>query len=247
MKGKKRGLTFEEKRQRMMTIFIEDKSFLHYKEIEKTAIKKGIAFPSIKDVLESLLGDDMVELEKVGNSSFYFSLPSKMINAKKTKLINNKTEIERLQIDNQNLIQTIKEQKNLRKETDSYMEKKAILEILQFDNAILDIELKQYDLNDPVKYKIYNDDNKILENCFDILSDGIYICDKIVKTTGKKLTTLLPEEDYCDLFEEDAVILEQDEVKEQDIEVEHEYNYNEDSNYIDNERFEENKVKEDDD
>lgn len=246
MKGKKKGLTFEEKRQRMMTIFIEDKSFLHYKEIEKTALKKGIAYPSIKDVLDSLLGDDMVELEKVGNSSYYFSLPSKMINAKKTKLINSKTEIERLILENQNLTQNIKEQKNLRKETNSYIEKKAILESLNMDINMLDKDLKQYDMNDPVKYKLYNDDNKILENCFDILSDGIYICDKIVKTTGKKLTTLLPEEDYCDLFEEDNIILDQEETKEA-IEVDQDYNYNDEYNYVENERYDNSKVKEDQD
>lgn len=246
MKGKKKGLTFEEKRQRMMTIFIEDKSFLHYKEIEKTALKKGIAYPSIKDVLDSLLGDDMVELEKVGNSSYYFSLPSKMINAKKTKLINSKTEIERLILENQNLTQNIKEQKNLRKETNSYIEKKAILESLNMDINMLDKDLKQYDMNDPIKYKLYNDDNKILENCFDILSDGIYICDKIVKTTGKKLTTLLPEEDYCDLFEEDNIILDQEETKEA-IEVDQDYNYNDEYNYVENERYDNSKVKEDQD
>jgi hypothetical protein len=246
--GKKKGLSFDEKRERMMTIFTEDKSFFHYKDIEKKAIKKGIAFPSIKDVLESLVGDDMVEIEKCGNSSYYFSLPSKIINAKRTKLINNKTEIERLQTDNQNIYQTIKEQKKLRKETESYIRKKEQLEKLLIDNSALDNELKQYDLNDPVKFKIYNDDNRILETCFDILSDGIYICDKLIKTTGKKLTTLLPEEDYCELFEEDNIIIEEDDEKKEKEGEELDYecynnesNYNE--NYIDNEGYEENKNK----
>lgn len=42
--SKKRGLSFEEKRNRMMEIFFEKKEFFHLKELEKLAPKlKGIS------------------------------------------------------------------------------------------------------------------------------------------------------------------------------------------------------------
>jgi acetone carboxylase gamma subunit len=86
----KKGISFEEKRQRMMSIFKDDQSFFHYKDIEKISLKKGISFPSIKEVLDSLVGDDLVECEKIGTSIYYWSLPSKIYIAKKNKIEKNK-------------------------------------------------------------------------------------------------------------------------------------------------------------
>jgi hypothetical protein len=93
-KGKGKGLSFEEKRKRMLSIFKDDKSFFHYKDIEKLSIKKGISFGSIKEILDSLVGDDLVEQEKVGTSVFYWSLPSKIFQAKKNKLEKNNIALE---------------------------------------------------------------------------------------------------------------------------------------------------------
>ena len=88
-KGKAKGLSFEEKRKRMLSIFKDDQSFFHYKDIEKLSIKKGISFGSIKEVLASLTGDDLVETEKIGVGVFYWSLPSKTYQAQKNKLEKN--------------------------------------------------------------------------------------------------------------------------------------------------------------
>lgn len=79
---KKKGISFEEKRTRLLSIFTTDPSFYHIKEIEKLGAKKGIHPMIVKDVLDSLLGDNLVDLEKVGASSYYLSLPSKIFQAK---------------------------------------------------------------------------------------------------------------------------------------------------------------------
>ncbi|XP_077971529.1 meiotic nuclear division protein 1 homolog [Styela clava] len=85
--SKKRGLSYEEKRKRMLDIFFEKKEFFHIKEMEKIAPKlKGITPMSVKEVLQSLVDDDMVETEKVGTSSFYWAFPSKAVNVRKRKL-----------------------------------------------------------------------------------------------------------------------------------------------------------------
>ena len=55
MASKKRGLSLEEKRQRMLEIFYTKKEFFLLKELEKIAPKeKGITSQSVKDVLQSL-------------------------------------------------------------------------------------------------------------------------------------------------------------------------------------------------
>ena len=55
MASKKRGLSLEEKRQRLLEIFYTKKEFFLLKELEKIGPKeKGITSQSVKDVVQSL-------------------------------------------------------------------------------------------------------------------------------------------------------------------------------------------------
>jgi len=92
--GGKKGLSFEEKRQRMYDIFKNNPSFYHYKDIEKDSIKRGIVFMAVKEVLESLVNDNMVEVEKIGSSNYYVYLPCKINKIKKNNIERNKLDYE---------------------------------------------------------------------------------------------------------------------------------------------------------
>ncbi|XP_051784152.1 meiotic nuclear division protein 1 homolog isoform X2 [Erpetoichthys calabaricus] len=85
--SKKKGLSLEEKRSRMMEIFFETKDVFQLKDMEKIAPKmKGITPMSVKDVLQSLVDDGMVDTERVGTSNYYWAFPSKALHARKRKL-----------------------------------------------------------------------------------------------------------------------------------------------------------------
>ncbi|XP_070406237.1 meiotic nuclear division protein 1 homolog isoform X2 [Nothobranchius furzeri] len=85
--SKKKGLSLEEKRTRMMEIFFESKDVFQLKDIEKIAPKsKGITPMTVKEVLQSLVDDNMVDTERVGTSNYYWAFPSKALNARKHKL-----------------------------------------------------------------------------------------------------------------------------------------------------------------
>ncbi|XP_055061441.1 meiotic nuclear division protein 1 homolog [Misgurnus anguillicaudatus] len=85
--SKKKGLSLEEKRSRMMEIFFETKDVFQLKDIEKIAPKsKGITPMSVKDVLQSLVDDNLVDTERVGTSNYYWAFPSKALHARKRKL-----------------------------------------------------------------------------------------------------------------------------------------------------------------
>ncbi|KAK7161845.1 hypothetical protein R3I94_004497 [Phoxinus phoxinus] len=85
--SKKKGLSLEEKRSRMMEIFFETKDVFQLKDIEKIAPKsKGITPMSVKDVLQSLVDDNMVDTERVGTSNYYWAFPSKALHARKHRL-----------------------------------------------------------------------------------------------------------------------------------------------------------------
>ncbi|XP_068869626.1 meiotic nuclear division protein 1 homolog isoform X3 [Aphelocoma coerulescens] len=87
LKSKKKGLSFEEKRARMMEIFFETKDVFQLKDLEKIAPKeKGITSMSVKEILQSLVDDGMVDTDRIGTSNYFWAFPSKALHARKRKL-----------------------------------------------------------------------------------------------------------------------------------------------------------------
>ncbi|KAF9244879.1 meiotic nuclear division protein 1, partial [Melanogaster broomeanus] len=72
-----RGLSAEEKRVKLLEIFHESADFYQLKELEKLGPKlKGIVSQSVKEVLQSLVDDGLVQGDKIGSSNFFWSFPS---------------------------------------------------------------------------------------------------------------------------------------------------------------------------
>ncbi|KAK1290326.1 Clathrin interactor EPSIN 1 [Acorus calamus] len=66
--SKKRGLSLEEKRGQMLQIFYDSQDFFLLRELEKMGPKKGVISQSVKDVIQSLVDDDLVLKDKIGSS-----------------------------------------------------------------------------------------------------------------------------------------------------------------------------------
>jgi hypothetical protein len=72
-----RGLSADEKAAKILEIFAETKDCFMLKEIEKIASKeKGVVLQSVKDILEQLVGDSLVQCEKMGTQNVYWNFPS---------------------------------------------------------------------------------------------------------------------------------------------------------------------------
>lgn len=85
--SRKKGLSLEEKRQRMLELFYERKAVFQLKELEKICPKvKGITSMSVKDVLQSLVDDAMVDSDRIGTSNYFWAFPSKASNIRKRKI-----------------------------------------------------------------------------------------------------------------------------------------------------------------
>ncbi|KAL2305002.1 hypothetical protein Nmel_006971 [Mimus melanotis] len=85
--SKKKGLNVEEKRARMMELFFETKDVFQLKDLEKIAPKeKGITLMSVKEILQTLVDDGMVDTDRIGTSNYFWAFPSKALHARKRKL-----------------------------------------------------------------------------------------------------------------------------------------------------------------
>ncbi|KAG7208636.1 hypothetical protein KM043_014843 [Ampulex compressa] len=80
--SKRKGVSLDEKRMRMLQIFYEKREFFTLKELEKIAPKeKGIVVQSVKDVLQALVDDGLVRSEKIGTSTYFWTFPGENITA----------------------------------------------------------------------------------------------------------------------------------------------------------------------
>eukprot|EP00474_Spongospora_subterranea_P000444 CRZ00902.1 hypothetical protein [Spongospora subterranea] len=90
MSGKKRGLSHEEKRKRMCEFFYEKKEVMTLKELEK----HSIVSQTVKDILQSLVDDGLVDSDKIGAGNFFWALPSKALSLKQNKIQSLKHDID---------------------------------------------------------------------------------------------------------------------------------------------------------
>eukprot|EP00186_Timspurckia_oligopyrenoides_P001901 CAMPEP_0182447140 /NCGR_PEP_ID=MMETSP1172-20130603/11968_1 /TAXON_ID=708627 /ORGANISM="Timspurckia oligopyrenoides, Strain CCMP3278" /LENGTH=192 /DNA_ID=CAMNT_0024643457 /DNA_START=55 /DNA_END=633 /DNA_ORIENTATION=- len=71
----------------MVEILTESSSFFTLKELEKIAPKKkGIIFQSVKEVVQSLVDDDLIGTDKCGVQTVYWCLPSDNVQKKRARI-----------------------------------------------------------------------------------------------------------------------------------------------------------------
>lgn len=63
--------------QTVTIIQLHQKDVFNMAEVEKLSMKAGIVPQSVKEVLDSLRADDLVNSDKIGAGNFFWSFPSK--------------------------------------------------------------------------------------------------------------------------------------------------------------------------
>ena len=178
---KKKGLSLEDKRQILLKLFKGSGSFFHYKDIEKHCTQNKLSFMIVKDLLAGITADNLLETEKIGSSSFYWSLPNRIYDAKKKQLEREISNIENSKNEISNLKQKIEENKAIRVENDE--RKKNLEELAELNRQKKEYEkiLKDFENKDPEKYEqlISTTENMGQLNSFWI--DNIFIVEQWMK------------------------------------------------------------------
>ncbi|CAL1534401.1 unnamed protein product [Lymnaea stagnalis] len=148
--SKKRGLSLEEKRTRMTEFFYEKQDFFQLKDLEKLCSKeKGITSMSVKDVVQSLVDDGIVDTDKIGTSIYFWAFPSKASQNRKRKLEELEGKEKSLLSKKEQLLSAL-EQAKIGKEDSE--ERKDVLEELskrQAEKSSILSELEKYKESDP--------------------------------------------------------------------------------------------------
>ncbi|XP_015681215.1 meiotic nuclear division protein 1 homolog isoform X1 [Protobothrops mucrosquamatus] len=173
--SKKRGLSVEEKRTRMMEIFFETKDVFQLKDIEKIASKeKGITSMSVKDILQSLVDDGMVDTERIGTSNYFWAFPSKALHTRKCKLEALQNQFSEYCQKKKDLEESIKQSKIGRQDT---AERAALIKefsALQQKKDHLKTEVDKYKECDPDIIEEIRQANKIAKEAANRWTDNIF-------------------------------------------------------------------------
>ncbi|KAK9102248.1 hypothetical protein Sjap_019502 [Stephania japonica] len=172
--SKKRGLSLEEKREKMLQIFYDSQDFFLLKELEKSGPKKGVISQSVKDVIQSLVDDDLVSKDKIGSSIYFWSFPScagnQLRNAYhklEADLKSNKKRLSELNAQRDNL-------KKGREESDEREEALAQLKAIETKYNSLKDEMGQYAENDPAALEAIKNATEVARAAANRWTDNIF-------------------------------------------------------------------------
>ncbi|GAM17355.1 hypothetical protein SAMD00019534_005300 [Acytostelium subglobosum LB1] len=145
MSTRRKGLSEEEKREKLKKFFHETADVYSAKDVEQSASEAcGMNMIQVKETLKSLVDDGVVQTDKLGSSNFYWSFPSFELN----QLLNQKEELQKGVADAKAKIEKERERieslKIGREPTDERTKKLAQLQELKDREAQLKEELANF-------------------------------------------------------------------------------------------------------
>ncbi|KAH9502464.1 Meiotic nuclear division protein 1 [Bulinus truncatus] len=166
--SKKRGLSLEEKRTRMIEFFYEKKDFFQLKDLEKLCPKeKGITSMSVKEVVQSLVDDGIVDTDKIGTSVYFWAFPSKSSQNRKRKIDELETKLKSLASKKEQLLTALEKAKVGKEDSDEREEVMDELKKRKAEKEALCAEIEKYKDSDPSvleKYKQEAEQAKVAAN-----------------------------------------------------------------------------------
>lgn len=181
--SKKKGLSFDEKRNRMMEIFFETKDVFQLKDLEKIAPKeKGITPMSVKEVLQSLVDDALVDSDRIGTSNYFWAFPSKALHIRNQKLETLGIQLREATERKQSVCQNIEKVNVGRQNTENRAKLTKELEELRKEKIQLKADVEKYQECDPEVVEEIRKLNKIARDAANRWTDNVFT----VKSWAKK-------------------------------------------------------------
>eukprot|EP00753_Platysulcus_tardus_P005158 PLAT12948.1.p1 GENE.PLAT12948.1~~PLAT12948.1.p1 ORF type:complete len:213 (+),score=102.00 PLAT12948.1:27-641(+) len=84
--SRRKGVSFDEKRRRLLSIMFEGKTVFNLKELEKLGGKAGVVPQSVKDVVGTLLDDQLIRTDKIGSGNFYWLFPRSALELRQRRI-----------------------------------------------------------------------------------------------------------------------------------------------------------------
>jgi|TARA_B110000977_G_scaffold183807_1_gene246803 hypothetical protein len=97
------------------------------KDMEKAAAKKGVVFQAVKDVVQSLVDDSLVSVDKIGTSNWFWSFPGAADAALKARLAAIDAETHAVEVETKDMDERIATARAENPETEARVVQRALL------------------------------------------------------------------------------------------------------------------------
>ncbi|KAI4833442.1 hypothetical protein KUCAC02_016344 [Chaenocephalus aceratus] len=121
---------------------------------------------SVKDVLQSLVDDNMVDSERVGTSNYYWAFPSKALHARKNKLEDLENQISEAKQRKASVQKAVEKAKVGRQDTE--------LQALREERTQLQAELEKYRECDPEVVEEMRKSNGVAKDAVSRWTDNVF-------------------------------------------------------------------------
>ncbi|AFM99256.1 Mnd1-like meiotic recombination protein [Encephalitozoon hellem ATCC 50504] len=173
----------DQKKTILLDIIRGSKSFFKLQELESLGSKKGIVVNTIKDILQQLVDDGLVTVEKVGSSNLYWSFASDGVQKKKLRCKSLAEECKSMSEEVLRKREYLESERVAKNYTEERRELESKLNALSKIEEEQREELSKFEETDPTVYdkliadrrEVVDEYNKIIDNIF-IIQD--YICNK---------------------------------------------------------------------
>ncbi|POO00591.1 Meiotic nuclear division protein [Trema orientale] len=203
--SKKRGLSLEEKREKILQIFYDSQDFYLLKELEKLGPKKGVITQSVKDVVQSLVDDDLVSKDKIGTSVYFWSLPSCAGNQLRNVSRKLESDLHSSKKRFEELVEQCDSLKKGREASDEREEALAELKAIEQKYSELKDEMEQYADNDPAAFEAMRKAIEVAHSAANRWTDNIFTlrqwCSNNFPQAKEELDNLYKEVGITDDFD----------------------------------------------
>ncbi|WWC86019.1 uncharacterized protein L201_000890 [Kwoniella dendrophila CBS 6074] len=194
----KRGLSMEEKKTKMLEIFHETAEFYSLKELEKIAP----IVQSVKEVLDDIVSDGFVQMDKIGTGNYFWSLPSAAGATKQALLSKNNKELEAINAKIAEMQESIEEAEKSREDTAERRQLISELAVLNENSSSLKNELAAFGAADPIKYEKKSQAIKICKNAAVQWTDNTVILLGYISNMGTDMEPIKAQLGISDEWED---------------------------------------------
>ncbi|KAJ6957699.1 hypothetical protein D5086_031944 [Populus alba] len=203
--SKKRGLSLEEKREKILQIFYDSQDFFLLKELEKSGPKKGVISQSVKDVVQSLVDDDLASKDKIGTSVYFWSLPSCAGNQLRTVHRKLNSDLQSSKKRHAELVDQCEALRKGREESDEREEALAELKTIEMKYNELKEEMEKYADNDPAAVQAMKEAIEVAHAAANRWTDNVFTlrqwCSNNFPQAKEQLENMYQEAGITDEFD----------------------------------------------
>ena len=158
--------------------------------MEKAASKKGVVFQAVKDVVQSLVDDSMVHVDKIGTSNWYWAFPGEVTAQLSNKLAGLEQDLERAAEEAKEMEERLEKASKDHPQTEERQMAEVMLASATEANAALQGELESFSSGDTAVMETMKEGVPVAKAAVNRWTDNVFLLKSWVeKKSGSREDT----------------------------------------------------------